>query len=177
MTISKIELAKRTAFITPEARAQQDSVHKTVGSFMAMWANVESLLVAVLGILLDTSHENAQIVYAGLNTVHARRRTITALARQNLDEPECDRLLSLIKAFKSERSLRDSFAHCEYILNDKFCYVAMAHYDLDNLEVGKKLVEFRQIDKKLEINQSIRRLASIYDGFREIANNFQRRRP
>lgn len=171
MTIhSKAEFARRQVRITDEAQAQQTAIHSRVGVYMIVWGSVESLLIGLLGHVLNTNKANAQIIYTGLQTVKSRRDTIVALIKRNVSEPEKTRLLTALKVFKSETSRRNSIAHSEFTTNNDGFYVAMNSYDLDDVELENPTVTTTPVDQEWfdGIETGIRHLSFLENEFGKI---------
>lgn len=175
MTIlSKDDWDQLQATLTDEARGQQHLIHTRIGAYLASWSNTESLLLGLLERLLATTTDRAAIVYTALSTVHARRRTIVALARATLPPNDAQEVATLMNRFKTETAIRNSLAHAEYLLQPGGLYGGTVHYDLDNLERGLPLEERREwtVKRFREMDESRRRLAAIHRDALAIIHRF-----
>lgn len=174
MTIhSKQEYEKRQNRVV-EAQAQQTALHNRVGVYMVCWASTESLLIGMIGHLLGITKSQAQIIYTGLHSVHARRATITALIKHSVAEPLRGRLLTALNVFKTETSRRNLLAHGEFQTNERGFYTKLHYYDLEQAEsenVAVKTIDLTQswFDG---IGDGLRRLSWLDDEFGKIIENW-----
>ncbi|HEY5711976.1 MAG TPA: hypothetical protein VIT38_08780 [Allosphingosinicella sp.] len=177
---SKEEMNRRDAFITPDARKQQIEVHRTVGLYIIVWSTVESLLIGLLGHLLNTSKANTQIIYTGLRSVRQRRGTIEALIKHNMaNDALRKRLLSALQAFKTSTALRNKLAHGQFGFNDQGFYVSVYYYDLEDAELDNATATSEPINQKWidKIGDELRRLSFLEEEFGKITDAWLVRHP
>ena len=136
------------ARMSPEARAQQDNVHKHVGLLIATWANAESLFLALFCMVAKTTIENAKVMYFQHESTSARQRLIENLVKTNLKGSDRATALDIKNRFVELSRVRNEFAHCEYVIDPKtFCYTYTVSSKIKNLDSSP-------IDAKKPLDQS-----------------------
>lgn len=166
MTIlSKEELTKRQAHLTDAGRAAQVRVHAAVGSYIIVWANLESLLASVIGVLIRTGSMNAEIIHAALGNSRAKADAILMLAKENADAATLEALKSILVRFKAETKIRNRLAHSTYDKAADGAYTHSNFVNTDGAREGGELVERTPIDRAwfANLNEAHRRMAAIYD--------------
>lgn len=121
---------KAEAGMSDEARAQQDQVHKAVGLLFAVWANIETRLIALVSRLVNVDRKNARIIFFSLTTNRAKMNLVRALCQANLKGERLKAALKLVDRFKAPTRLRNELAHSEYSL-DPATYFYKGTYSLD----------------------------------------------
>ena len=132
--------------VSEAASSQQAEVHRAVGLLIAVWANVESNMIHLVGRLLGTSDKNAFITYYSFGAMRAREAYLSALIANNLTGPARESAQKVLLRFKKLSATRNELVHSEYVLNPDMTYAGTAYTRLDQ-KTFEVSVKERTFDK------------------------------
>jgi len=138
---------------------------------MIAWANAESVFIALLERLLDSSSLNARAVHAGIVSNRGRMELLRTLIPLNLDEEDQKTAMNLVERFKAPSSLRNELAHSVYVFGEDFKYTAIDVMTGQGIRkptrkpfTKARLNEIRNsFDRTVELNQDVWRFCHYLD--------------
>jgi len=174
---------KAMTLMTQEAKHNQDIVHNAVGRLIAVWANVESIMIHLAGRLLGVSDDVAFVTYYSFTGMRARQSYLLVLIENTMAQADRQRATRLITTFNSLSAVRNELVHAEYVINPTtYAYEGSAYSQVNNktrkLTVSKKPFDTKRIkaigltgDQLQDLGQDVLTLCRELDDRRKHPSN------
>lgn len=116
-----------------------------LGIFVAEFANIEMALPGVLSRILRISHDAAEIVLNGVDSIDIRRSIVEeSLKASDIPEPEKEKFQGWLSAVKGIITQRNKYVHATYAVdldNDRVTMHTHVHSNRKNKENKQITVE------------------------------------
>lgn len=98
------------SFQIPMIQPQDDARHIALGRFMDHWSKLEMQIGRLLGLAMNTPHDDIPVVMNALGS-RGQRECLEALLLPRLQDAAVEKLRRLLTAFKNNATKRNSLAH------------------------------------------------------------------
>jgi hypothetical protein len=103
--------------VSKEAQNQHQVIYFWVGQYVVAWATTESTFIGLYHKILETSNDNAALLYYSNQSNYGKGKALQNFAKANLPEEQAKEFSALIKRFKAFTTLRNELVHSEYSMD------------------------------------------------------------